>query len=856
MRIAPALLGLALLSLTTSANAVEPIAAFNFNISSSTQLDATGNGNDASCGPCPTFAATGGPSGDGAYTWSEDGTPDLFLIDGSALNLHTNNAMTVAFDLYTANLGSDNNASLIARTGQIWIKKDGSNARTYFDVINNAISGSAAISDGTEVDSPTPTWHHVAYVFDGSAGTFEIFVDGASAGSTSGVTGTLTSNFNDVKITASVATAEFAGSIDNLRFYDVALDSDAIATIDGVPVTSIVASIATETTPCVAPCFKPIDATGTTDHDPDVVPFRDLDYYIDYDDAGGTWAYSGQPLGSDTAAFAGHVYLEPGDYTPSVEVTGLASGVDEASLTSFTVQDADTYFASSTWCFSNDTDFHDCPVDTDDDGDCSEDSSKCVTGSDFDNALITTCEIHRETTTDKRCLFKTGDQFDVSVGIDIRNNSGGLTLIGPFGTGSKPVIDGSAATGGNISNESAIFTMGTSSSTASDFTVFGLKFIGNNPTPQVSQPPPNHVVLAGNGRDSYGTRRFLLYDLEITDLSQAIAFAKGGSVNNDVGAVVDVSTSGAFLRSVGTYTGARFFSAGNTGIQPTINDSGASRLFFVWKMFWGHNSHGGDSTRDEIKYPGSCAPNGAVGVPDVQQAGYWSIVHNRLSFVGDTGDGGGFGGYNKSSGGGECSTLSNARFGQNYVEFSGRHVGAKICGIGTKIDNNIFFQTTTAGADSSARSAIDTVDEGGDCLLVYDPSGYRILNNTFRDASDTNAVPPFINLSTSSSDMAILGSVTNFPDAPSGGALTTGASPDVTGGHQLDVADSAFEETGAFDAPSDFTPASGSSLISGGQDLSTTTVDEYNRRDFFGNCRRRTGYADAGAIERGASACP
>lgn len=208
-----------------------PVASYNFDVDSSTIADRTGNGHTGTCTICPVWGATSGRNSTGAFTWAKT-TNQVISVDGATLDLHSANAFTIAFDTNITSINitgqSFYRSSQFSFFGQLF-----SNHR--YEVTDPAITGTPLIiSTDAEFDG---AWHHVAMVFDGTAGTWTLFVDSVQSVQQTGLGGTLGSNANDVLIGGLTGAASgFEGTIDNVRIYAVALTVSEIGDIDGVDV--------------------------------------------------------------------------------------------------------------------------------------------------------------------------------------------------------------------------------------------------------------------------------------------------------------------------------------------------------------------------------------------------------------------------------------------------------------------------------------------------------------------------------------------------------------------------------------------------------------------------------------------
>jgi len=187
---------------------------------------------------------------------------------------------------------------------------------------------------------------------------------------------------------------------------------------------------------CVAPCAIFFDARTTTDADlTDWEEFVDLTYSWNFDDPGsGSWTQGARsttaaPLSRnvDTGPVAGHVYENPGTYRATLEVsdgTNVSTGTFDVTISS-----PDTaWFGQNTICIANGS----TPV---------AGSNGCPSGAavmetdDFDLAMRT----HNCDAAARRCLFRRGDVFEAQS--EVSMTTAGPTLIGAYGSGSKPRIN-------------------------------------------------------------------------------------------------------------------------------------------------------------------------------------------------------------------------------------------------------------------------------------------------------------------------------------------------------------------------------------------------------------------------------
>jgi hypothetical protein len=175
---------------------------------------------------------TAGKYGSGLYF---DGTDDVVRItEGANIDYGNNTLESYSVSAWintTTNFGA---------SASIFAKNDGSGAYPFdlylsssefacFTIYNGTTAinacGSTALNDGN--------WHHLAGVRDTTAGTIAIYVDGIKITSTTDTYGsTVIGNNDDLTIgnsgTGTYTQFDFAGSIDEVRFYNYALTANNI----------------------------------------------------------------------------------------------------------------------------------------------------------------------------------------------------------------------------------------------------------------------------------------------------------------------------------------------------------------------------------------------------------------------------------------------------------------------------------------------------------------------------------------------------------------------------------------------------------------------------------------------------
>jgi len=196
----------------------------------------------------------------------------------------------------------------------------------------------------------------------------------------------------------------------------------------------ITPSLAVNRSSGVAPLAIHFDATATVSPATTTRPFHELRYRWDFGDgSGGNFAYGAQTgLGSpksrntDVGAVAAHVYKTAGSYTATLYVDQYVAGVlDSAPVLTqaVTVTAANTYWAGTkTICVSATGSTTGAPS-----------GATIVTSSDADAAIAANIG-----SGDVRILFNRGETFSVSTPILIKK--AGASMIGAYGTGSKPIL--------------------------------------------------------------------------------------------------------------------------------------------------------------------------------------------------------------------------------------------------------------------------------------------------------------------------------------------------------------------------------------------------------------------------------
>lgn len=159
------------------------------------------------------YAGLGSTAGD-SEVWKYDGT-SWSKIGGDGVNNGWTNIME---DIYVLNVY---NGKLYAGTGNT-----ANSDATVWAYGNNAVltQSTTAITD--------TNWHHIAAVYDGSAQTMSLYIDGSPAGTLGSISLTLSDQNNSMLIGSTLGArgagetqGYFAGTIDEVRISDVARQS-------------------------------------------------------------------------------------------------------------------------------------------------------------------------------------------------------------------------------------------------------------------------------------------------------------------------------------------------------------------------------------------------------------------------------------------------------------------------------------------------------------------------------------------------------------------------------------------------------------------------------------------------------
>lgn len=215
---------------------------------------------------------------------------------------------------------------------------------------------------------------------------------------------------------------------------------------------------------CVAPCAVHFDGIGggalatvpfitlETEDSAFDRPMHSLNFYWTFDDAGGscglTWANDGTSKNTAIGGQAAHTYCTAGTYYPTLCVRNPNGEEDCTTHAGITVLDPATRFSTSeTWCFSNNTSFTGCPLDTvGGDGVCDVETTHCVAStSDLDNTLqsaTATIGCDADGGSERRCMYKAGDTYTNSAS-PLQPGSASSSVpvsIERYGSGADPIF--------------------------------------------------------------------------------------------------------------------------------------------------------------------------------------------------------------------------------------------------------------------------------------------------------------------------------------------------------------------------------------------------------------------------------
>lgn len=172
-----------------------------------------------------------------------------------------------------------------------------------------------------------------------------------------------------------------------------------------------------------APLAVFFDATGTTDSNTAIDPFRDLGYRFDFGDPlAGTWETTGNSKGQQVGGpLAAHVFDNPGTYQVSVTARDADGNSSVANVTITVLSPDESFSGIRTVCLSRTTDVSGCPV-----------NAQRITG-------VTAWPAFQS---GYRYLLRRGQDFSALGTINFGSSSGGLSdaQLGAFGSGEKPIV--------------------------------------------------------------------------------------------------------------------------------------------------------------------------------------------------------------------------------------------------------------------------------------------------------------------------------------------------------------------------------------------------------------------------------
>lgn len=216
----------------------------------------------------------------------------------------------------------------------------------------------------------------------------------------------------------------------------------------------------------VAPLAVYFDASGTT-ATATTRPFHDLEYRWTFGDNAGspvngtTWSTGGRPGVSSrneaSGPEAGHVYETPGQYTVTLTVTDGTNTVTN-SCALIVAENPETVFAgSNTVCIAATS----VPV---------AGAGGCPAGANVAQQSSFASAINTHALSNRRVLFRRGDTFSASSSGLIDQTGPGI--VGAYGSGAKPVINGSGTT--------PPLRLGSGSTVYSDWRFMDLSINGQN----------------------------------------------------------------------------------------------------------------------------------------------------------------------------------------------------------------------------------------------------------------------------------------------------------------------------------------------------------------------------------------
>lgn len=598
----------------------------------------------------------------------------------------------------------------------------------------------------------------------------------------------------------------------------------------------LAAGMSASRTSGTAPLYVFFDGTtdaGVSHTDPDVVEFRDLLCEWEFGDpASGSWSNSGKSKNSASGCIAAHIYESPGTYTVTHRVSDEAGNVRTVSMDINVISPDVTWSGTDTVCFENGSGFAGCPA-----------GARQISTGSYNTALANGCDLNGNNVS-KRCLFRRGDRFTVSGSTQIWD---GPILIGAFGSGLRPIIDGSASSG------TAIHTFGRQNPAqrAGDIRIVGLEYIGANGV----QGAGHAVALCGSDAPG-GIDDVLLMDLTVRSFGAVLACSSSGNPREvtDKIALVNNSIHDADHRSIGFIHATRAALLNNTTTDGGFRSSHV-RISFGRKFLIQHNLLAGATGNASIKLPGNAAEALGNEVPDLLQQRFWLISDNQI----DCNGGNCIGGYNDASQGG-VARLDQAVVERNRFEIASGSTNrvTDSCFAVSAFRNNV----SVAGSDS-ANPFFDMNDAGGNCQ--YPRDRLRIYNNTFYATGDR---PRFaIRFMSGNNDSIVRNNLYYTPGDSSGDRIVQNTGGGGTGNifsSNVQTNADIFRNQGGFDDPVDFrldpSAAQASLAVDAGFDLRSGTNDgEVIFLDFDERCLDNDVAAsrrDLGAFESGSVTCP
>ncbi|HYE88561.1 MAG TPA: Ig-like domain-containing protein, partial [Vicinamibacterales bacterium] len=336
----------------------------------------------------------------------------------------------------------------------------------------------------------------------------------------------------------------------------------------------------------IAPLYVFFDATGTT-ATRTARPFHELEYRWNFGDpASGAWSYgSGQGLSSNnsrnlaTGPVAGHVFETAGTYNVCLTANDGTNTASRPVTITVTSPDAAPEFAGmATVCVDSRArpvaGADGCPA-----------GAAVLLSADFDDVINTAA---RNGATHRRILFRRGSTFTTSTAARLHANGPGL--VGAYGTGAKPYINGA----------SAKMSLGSTSNLAfADWRVVDLNFDGQNQTAtggaafQATGPFRQVTLLRVEARRVlHGVllSKTFLDQINSTTPFRAPIFSELGIVDSTIEDVYDYGFLGHAHRV--SFLGNRFHARTN----PATPQNGAGhliRLAYTNSAVVSHNELGG-----------------------------------------------------------------------------------------------------------------------------------------------------------------------------------------------------------------------------------------------------------------------